>query len=105
MLIVHINLLFILLIFFFSEQATSSPLHISSGFILTNKMNEVKSGKHYSSSFLAFQKWIIANDNSACESTDKQIQWSPRADILNHLAFWNIGNEIETCLIFSLEER
>lgn len=68
-------------------------------------MNEVKSGKHYSSSFLAFQKWIIANDNSACESTDKQIQWSPRADILNHLAFWNIGNEIETCLIFSLEER
>lgn len=32
------------------------PLHIFNGFILTNKLNKVKPGKHYSSSFLAFQK-------------------------------------------------
>ena len=90
---------------YFSEQAPSSPLHISSGLILTDKLNEVKSGKDYSSSFFAFQKWITANDSSACESTDKQIQWSPRADVLNHLAFWNIGNEIGTCLIFFLRRK
>lgn len=76
--------------------------HIFSGFILTNKMNKVKSGKHYSTSILAFQTWIIAKDNSACENTDERIQWSPKACILNHLAFWNIGNEMVTCLIFFL---
>lgn len=34
------------------------------------------------------------------ESTDKQTQWSPRANIWNHLAFWSIGNKVVTCLIF-----
>lgn len=66
-----------------------NSLHIFNGFILTKKkkMNKVKSGKHYSTSILAFQTWIIAKDNSACESTDEWIQWSSRAGILNHLAF------------------
>lgn len=66
-------------------------------------MNKIRTDKHYYTSFLAFQKWIIAKDakdNSVCESTDKQIWWSLGPDIWNHLAFWNMGNVMVTSLIF-----